>query len=219
LDRLRTIVALLFAVVMVESALIVLPLAGKGSRGALRPVGAPQTLTFGYSVFNQPIANDTDAKLSQNYSGSWQVVITSTLSYRNTSPNTESQVALAPQYAVEALSIPTLIIQERSDGLIRVEYYAQNWPGTYGLVLYNSTSPGWQGQNVTLKFSVYGPSSAVNPQIAPRPTGNLTVFVGGTEVVSNYSIAWASLGELYLYGLPGSDFVGGDLGVTVQGMS
>ncbi len=212
---------LLLVVVLLESAVIVSPLVGQGSGGGpLRLVGIPQTLTFGYSVFNQPIHNDTDARLSQNYSGSWQLSIASGLTFRSVSPRTESQVALAPVYPNESVSIPAIIVQERSDGLIRVEYFAQNWPNSYGLLLYNSTTPGWTGgENVTLRFASFGPPSEVNPEIAPRPNGNLTVLVGNEVVVSDYMIAWAPLGELYLYGLSGSEFVGGTLSVTVQGLS
>ncbi len=212
---------LLLIVVIVESAVIVFPLVEAGGRqGELRPTGTPQTLTFGYSVFNQPISNDTDAMLSRNYSGSWQLTVRSMLTFGRVSTATESQVALAPVYGNESLSIPALIVQERSDGLIRIEYFAQNWPHTYGLVLYNSTAPGWtQGTNVTLRFSSFGPPAEVNPEIAPRPNGNLTVLIGNQVVVSDFMIAWAPLGELYLYGLAGSEFTGGTLSVTVQGLS
>jgi len=61
-------------------------------------------------------------------------------------------------------------------------------------------------QNITLKFSSYGPPVPVNPQIAPYPNGNLTILVGNTVVLSNYPIAWANLSSFYIYGLKGSSF-------------
>ncbi len=219
LDRLRLLVVLLLVVVMVETTLIALPSIEGNRRSSLHPAGAPQVMTFGYYVFNRPIANDSEAPLAQSYDGSWQAVIRSALQYASVSPFTEAQVALAPAYPNESLSIPAIIVQERSDGLVRVEYFAQNWPHTYGLLLYNSTQPGWgAGANLTLSFSRSGPESPVNPQIAPRPDGNLTVTIGSDVVVSDYPIAWASLGELYLYGLAGSSFVGGSLSVSVQNL-
>ncbi len=220
LNRLTVLVALLLTVVLVESAFIVFPLVDRGaSRGPLRPEGSPQTLAFTYRVFNQPISNDTEALLLQDYRGSWQATIRSSLTFASASPMTEAQVALAPKYPNESLSIPAIIVQERSDGLVRVEYFAQNWPHTYGLLLYNSTVPGWGGgANLTIRFSSSGPPSAIDPEIAPSPNGNLTVMMGNDIVVSNYPIAWASLGELYLYGLQGSQFSGGSLSVSVQAM-
>ncbi len=221
MDRLRTLVVLLLVVVLAESAYLVFPLAGGGNRPSrLHVVGVPQTLTFGYTVFNQPIANDTDSPLGRQYSGSWQLNIRNSLAYSSASVFTQAQVALAPVYPNESLSIPAIIVQERSDGLIRVEYFAQNWPHTYGLLLYNSTSPGWEAdRNVTLRFVSFGPPSEVNPEIAPRPNGNLTIMIGSQVVVADYMIAWAPLGELYLYGLQGSSFTGGSLSVTVQELS
>lgn len=220
LDRLKLLTVLLFVTIIVESAILVLPLVNGGARvNSLHPVGVAQTLTFGPSLFNQPISNDTDRKLDENYNGSWQMTIRSTLTFSSVSPLTEAQVALAPVYPNESLSIPAIIVQERSDGLVRVEYFAQNWPHTFGLLLYNSTRPGWSDTDITLRFESYGPRSSVNPQIAPRPNGNLTVMIGNVVVVSDYPISWASLGELYLYGLSGSHFTGGSLSITVQALS
>jgi len=147
-------------------------------------------------------------------------MVESTLVPGSASTGTEAQVALAPAYPVEALSIPTLIVQVRADGLIRIEYFAQNWPNTYGLILYNSTSINWEGgANITLLFTSFGPPSDINPALAPRPNGNLTILIGGNVAVFKYPISWASLGELYFYGLRGSTFSGGSLTVTVQGLS
>ncbi len=212
------LVALLFVTVIIESSLLVLPLVEEGGHRSLRPTGPIQTLTFGYSIFNQPISNDTDTKLDQKYSGSWQMVIRSGLTFSSATPLTEAQVALAPEYPNESLSIPAIIVQERSDGLVRIEYFAQNWPHTFGLLLYNSTNPGWADTNLTLSLDSFGQPSPVNPQIAPMQSGNLTVMLGSKVVVNDYPIAWASLGELYLYGLSGSRFTGGSLSVSVQAM-
>jgi hypothetical protein len=104
----------------------------------------------------------------------------------------------------------------RGDGLLRIEYFAQNWNNSYGLVLCNSTSPTWVGgQNVTLRFLSFGPPAAVNPQLAPRPNGNITILVGDTVVLADYPIAWASLSSLYIYGLHGSAFTGGTVSIRV----
>ncbi len=124
-------------------------------------------------------------------------------------------MTFAPESTSESHSIPTIIVQERADGLLRVEYFAQSWPNTYGLLLYNSSSPGWtRGTNVTIIFRSFGPPSAVDPQLAPRSNGNLDILVGGVAVLSAYPIAWANLSDLYLYGYPGSSFTGGAVQIT-----
>jgi hypothetical protein len=129
---------------------------------------------------------------------------------------TEAEVALAPTYSNENRSIPTIIVQERADGLVRVEYFAQNWPNSYGLLLYNSSAPGWmEGRSVTLLFRSFGPPSAVDPQLAPRPNGNVNIVVGGVTVLSEYPVAWANLSDLYLYGYPGSSFTGGSIQISL----
>ena len=171
----------------------------------------------GFSLFNQPISNDTEYTLDQGLDGSWEITVQSHLvPMPDNLRGTEAQIAIAPEYPSENRSIPTIIVQERGDGLLRIEYFAQNWNNSYGLVLYNSTFPTWaNGENVTLTFLNYGPPAQVNPQIAPYPNGNLTVTVGSTVVVSNYPIAWANLSDFYIYGLKGSSFVDGVLTVTV----
>jgi hypothetical protein len=128
-----------------------------------------------------------------------------------------AEVALAPESTSESHSIPTIIIQERVDGLLRVEYFAQNWPNTYGLLLYNSSSPGWKGgKTVTLLFHSQGPPTQVDPQLAPRPNGSLDILVGSTTVVPSYPIAWANLSDLYLYGYPGSSFTSGAVQINLS---
>jgi hypothetical protein len=169
-----------------------------------------------YDRFNQPISNDTEYSLNTTLNGSWELSIQSHLSPPALNPAaSEAQIALAPEYRSENLSIPTIIIQMRGDGLLRIEYFAQNWQNTYGLVLYNSTSPGWLGaQNITLRFMSFGPPVPVNPQLAPRPNGNLTIIIGESVALTNYPIAWANLSSFYVYGLLGSAFVGGIVRVT-----
>lgn len=207
-------VAALAVVVLIESAIIGLPyLHSAGPSGSFTTV-APQSYSYAYRVFDQPISNDTDAQLQPSYTGSWEVSIRSSLSSPSHSASSEAQLALAPNYKTENLSIPTIVIQERADGLLRIEYFAQDWNNAYGLVLVNSTSPSWVGQNVTLQFMIFGPPSQVDPQIAPRPNGNLTILVGQTTVLSGYPIAWASLSHIYLYGLRGSSFTSGEMGIT-----
>ena len=103
----------------------------------------------------------------------------------------------------------------RGDNLLRIEYYAQDWENSYGFVLYNSTSPGWMNEeNITLTFVSFGPPVPVNPQIAPRPNGNLTIAIGNSVVVSNYMISWANLASFYVYGLLGSEFTAGTITLT-----
>jgi len=131
------------------------------------------------------------------------------------SRKSEAQIAIAPEYPTENLSIPTIIVQMRGDDLLRIEYYAQDWENSYGFVLYNSTSPGWMNQqNITLTFVSFAPPVPVNPQIAPRPNGNLTIAIGSTVVVSNYMISWANLASYYVYGLLGSEFTAGTVTIT-----
>lgn len=221
LNRQTALLTILTLALVVESTIIAFPLIiTTGNRSGFHPIGIPETYAFGPPIFNQPISNDTEQSLRMNYSGSWTFTIANSLIPGPAQGRTEAQVALAPSYQSEALSIPTLIVQERADGLTRVEYFAQNWPNTYGLILYNSTTLDWKkGMNVTLQFIQFGPPSQVNPSIAPRPNGNLTILIAGRVVVSNYMIAWAPLGDVYLYGLAGSDFVGGTLRFTVQNLS
>jgi len=176
-----------------------------------------KSFTAPYDLFNQPISNDSEFKLDDELNGSWAISISSSLIPSSQNPmRSEAQVAIAPEYPVENLSIPTIIVQERGDGLLRIEYYAQNWNNTFGLILYNSTSPTWtSGDNVTLKFTSYGPPDQVNPQIAPYPNGNLTISVGNIVVLSNYPIPWSGLADFYVYGLRGSSFVSGALTISV----
>ncbi len=221
MSGLRYLTVVLAVVVVAESAFIALPLLRTGDHVVdMKPAGSPETHILGYSAFNQPISNDTDLRLGQSYAGSWEFTVSNTLVPGSPSSRSEAQVALAPAYSSENLSIPTLIVQERADGLLRIEYFAQNWPNTYGLVLYNSTEPSWRGGlSVTLRFVQFGSPSEINPAIAPRPNGNLSISVGGEKVVTDFMIAWASLGELYVYGTAGSSFVGGAASVSVQGLS
>jgi hypothetical protein len=180
-------------------------------------VGTPETYSFGFATFNHPVTNNTEWGLRYSYNGSWIITIRSSLVASSLDDKSEAELAFAPSYPEESKAIPTLIIQERADGLLRVEYFAQSWPNTYGLVLYNSTSPGWTGNaSITLKFLDFGEPSAINPEIAPRANGNLTVSIGHTVVVSRYPIAWASLADVYLYGIRGSSFADGTLTFSVQ---
>lgn len=204
--------------VFVESLLLIYPLARPTpSATRLQEIGVPETFSFSFSVFDRPVTNNTEKELSQSYNSSWRVDVSSSLGALGSGAASEAEVALAPSYPVESKSIPTIIIQERGDGLLRVEYFAQPWPNTYGLVLYNSTSPGWTtSSNVSIRFVSFGPPVAVNPQIAPRPNGNLTIMIGGMVVMADYPIAWANLSDVYLYGIRGSTFTSGSLGLTFQ---
>lgn len=216
------IAALIIALVIESAAILALyNRSAPGGRGSTRYVYAVQkTIEVPYDEFNQPISNDTEYKLDKDLEGSWALTIQSHLTAsQENQMGSEAQIALAPEYPSENRSIPTIIVQERADGLLRIEYFAQSWPNTYGLILYNSTSPSWLNGNVTLKFLSYGPPVPVNPQTAPYPNGNLTINVGDIEVVTNYPIAWATLSSFYIYGLRGSDFTGGTLYITVYGVN
>lgn len=220
MNKMKLIIAVLALALILESTLLASIYVNRTNHVASSPQNVQilkKSFEAGYNLFNQPISNDTEYTLDQGLEGSWEITLQSHLV---PSPNnlrgTEAQIAIAPEYASENRSIPTIIVQERGDGLLRIEYFAQNWNNSYGLVLYNSTSPTWtDGQNITLIFLSYGPPAQVNPQIAPYPNGNLTVAVGSEIVVSNYPIAWANLSDFYIYGLKGSSFVNGVLTVTV----
>ena len=220
MDKLKVIIAILILALAAESSAL-------ASIYLARPNPTPpsqqqvqvlkKSFALQSNLFNQPISNDSEYKLDDELNGSWIISIRSQLV---PSPNqlrgSEAQIAIAPEYPTENLSIPTIIVQERGDGLLRIEYFAQNWNNSYGLVLYNSTSPTWTGgDNVTLNFLSFAPPAQVNPQIAPYPNGNLTITVGNTVVLSNYPIAWAGLADFYIYGLRGSSFTGGALTMTV----
>lgn len=221
MNALKAALAALVIIVVLESTVIALPYLS-GSRSATIgsfSQGQPQSYVFPYPIFNQPISNDTDRELQPSYNGSWLISVQSTLSPLSANRASEAQIALAPNFKTENLSIPTLIIQERADGLLRIEYYAQDWNNTFGLVLYNSTSPTWEGgQNITLRFISFGPPSLVNPQLAPRPNGNLTILIGSSTVLADYPIAWASMAHMFLYGLGGSIFTKGSLEVTFRSL-
>ncbi len=213
--------ALLAIAVIVESAIITFPLIQSfGKKPTQYVAGSPETYSFQFRTFNRPVSNNTDQKLTSSLNGSWVVTIRNMLVAASPNSSTEAEMAFAPPYSTESKSIPTIIVQERADGLLRVEYFAQSWPNTFGLVLYNSTTSSWSaGINVTLRFVSFGQPSAINPPIAPRPNGNLTVMIGGQAVVSDYPIAWASLAEVYLYGLPGSSFQSGNLSLAFQSLA
>lgn len=223
--RFVLVTIILVAIIVVETVFIVStirmgPGAQTTARGTL-VLGSKENLSANYSLFDAAIANDTQFNFTRSYDGSWLLSIYDDLQFSTSMTNetsTEAQVAIAPIGPTEALSIPTLIVQERADGLLRVEYYAQNWPNTYGLVLYNSTRTDLFGpsSNISLEFISYGPPSAVNPSIAPKSNGNLTILSGNTVLVSNYPIAWASLDSAYFYGLRGTSFTQGQLTVSVR---
>lgn len=220
MNKLKIFVAVLLVILVGESAtIIILYNQVNLQRGAPREFVYDKMVSFSvpYGKFNQPISNDTEYKFNTTYAGSWKMSIQSQLlPPGNNAAGSEAQFALAPEYRSENLSIPTIIVQMRGDGLLRIEYFSQNWNNTYGLVLYNSTSPSWIGANkVTLQYVNYGPPSPVNPQLAPRPNGNLTITVGNTVVLTDFPIAWASLSSLYIYGLRGSAFTGGSVIITV----
>ncbi len=215
--KVKVLLAILLAVIIIESTALALPYLAhfQPSRAATYPRSYSQSVSFSFLVFNQPISNDTEHALNPTFSGSWEVDIHSSLVPSSAGGVTEAEIAFAPAYTSENRSIPTIIVQERADGLLRIEYFAQNWPNTYGLLLYNSSTPGWTGgRNVTLLFRSFGPPSEVNPRLAPRPNGHVDILVGGIAVLSDYPIAWANLSKLYLYGYPGSSFKAGAVQIS-----
>jgi hypothetical protein len=222
LKLLNVVVVILIVVLVVQSSVIVILYEQLGERRTTKTeygLGIKQSFLAPYGDFNQPISNDTEFRLKPGYNSSWVMTISSWLTASSSDRVSEAQAAIAPKYSSENLSIPTIIVQERADGLLRVEYFAQNWPNTYGLVLYNSTNPGWRlGENVTLRFIRFGPPSQVNPQLAPRPNGNLTISIGNAVVLSDYPLAWANLGDVYIYGYPGSSFHSGSISLTFYGL-
>ncbi|MDE1853178.1 MAG: hypothetical protein KGI38_05445 [Thaumarchaeota archaeon] len=221
MNQSKLVIAALTVAVIIESATIANPFIQSLGTGPIRyEAGSPETYSFQFQTFNRPIINNTEQELKSSINGSWVITIQNTLDAGPAKNLSEAEMAFAPSYPLESKSIPTIIVQERSDGLLRVEYFAQSWPNTYGLVLYNSTSPGWSGGvNVTLRFLNFGQPSVIDPSIAPRSNGNLTVYVGGTTVVSDYPIAWASLADVYLYGIIGSTYQNGSLTLTFQSLT
>ena len=220
MDKLRALIVILVLALVAETSLLASIYFNQPRMTQSSPQQVQimdKSFVAPFDLFNQPISNDSEFTLDDQLNGSWAISISSQLVPSLTNKaGSEAQIAIAPEYPVENLSIPTIIVQERGDGLLRIEYYAQNWNNTYGLILYNSTSPTWtSGENVTLKFLSYAPPVQVDPQIAPYPNGNLTIFVGSTLVLSNYPIAWAGLSDFYVYGLRGSSFTGGAVSVTV----
>jgi hypothetical protein len=214
--NLKVLLVVLVAVIMVESTMLALPYVSHFPIFGAAPRRAySQSVSFQYSVFNKPVSNDTEHELDPALPGSWEIDINSSLVPSSTTGVTEAEMAFAPSYPTEYKSIPTIIVQERADGVVRVEYFAQNWPNTSGLLLYNSSTPGWKGGNsISIMFQSIGPPSEVNPQLAPRPNGNVDITIGGTIVLSNYPIAWANLSDLYLFGYPGSSFTGGSVQIS-----
>jgi len=209
----KLVLGLLITIIAIESIMLALPYASQ-----LSILKAPprQTLSestsFPFTIFNQPISNDTEHELNPPLPGSWLAEMQSSLVPSSGSGLTEAEIAFAPAYPVEYKSIPAIIIQERADGLVRVEYFAQNWPNTTGLLLYNSSTPGWIGESkIDIIFTSSGPPSTVNPQLAPRPNGTVSINIRGVTLLSDYPIAWANLSDLYLYGYPGSSFASGSV--------
>jgi hypothetical protein len=217
----KALLVVLLALVIVESTVLAMPYASRLFQyRAAELKSHSQNVSFPFPVFNRPISNDTEHALNPAFTGSWEVDLQSSLTSLSRSSLREAEVAFAPEAASESVSIPTIILQERADGLLRIEYFSQNWPNTYGLLLYNSSTPGWTGEgNVVLLFRSFGSPSQVNPQLAPRPNGNLDVLVQGVTVVSDYPIAWANLSDLYLYGYSGSSFIGGSVDISISELS
>ena len=215
--RMKLILLLLVGIIMIESTILAQPYLPKHEITYVR--SRPQSISFPFTIFNQPISNNTEQELSLPYSRSWEINIQSSL-VSSTKRGDEAEMAFAPSYPSESGSIPTIIVQERGDGLLRIEYFAQAWANTYGLVLYNSTEPNWLGGvDVALLFEVFGPPSAVNPQLAPRPNGNMTISIGGAAVLADYPIAWANLSDVYIYGIRGSSFVAGAIQISMYELS
>ncbi|MHB8567365.1 MAG: hypothetical protein ACYC7D_01190 [Nitrososphaerales archaeon] len=217
----RILIVTLLLVMILEAGIIgyLLFRPGLTTSDVTMTFGSSEHFAASYSQFNAVIANDTEVNFTQSYRGSWILSVNDNMQFSTINESdTEAQVAIAPIGSTEALSIPTLIIQERADGLLRIEYYAQNWPNTYGLVLYNATRSDLFGpsSNISLEFVSNGPPSQVNPGIAPRSNGNLTVLSGSTVLVSNYPVAWASLDSAYFYGLHDSSFTSGELTLTIR---
>jgi hypothetical protein len=217
----KIVLVALVAVIMVQSTVLALPyLSHFPSFRAASTRAYSQSASFQFSVFNQPISNDTEHELNPALPRSWEIDIQSSLVPSSKTGVTEAEMAFAPAYPLEYKSIPTIIVQERADGLLRVEYFAQNWPNTSGLLLYNSSTPGWTGgNNISILFQSSGPPSEVNPQLAPRPNGSVDIIAGGMTVLSNYPIAWANLSDLYLFGYPGSSFTSGTIQISFYELS
>ena len=215
LNRSMIVIALLLIIVAIESSALAFRMTVPQPAMHLVP-GHETVFSVPFDQFNQPISNDTEYSLDSSINGSWRITIQGDVEPPSLNPqNSEAQVAIAPAYPLENLSIPTIIVQMRGDNLLRIEYFAQDWEHSYGFVLYNSTSPGWIGkQNITLTFVSFAPPVPVNPQIAPRPNGNLTIAIGNTIVLSNYMISWANLASFYVYGLMGSNFTAGTVTLT-----
>jgi hypothetical protein len=216
--RMKLILLLLIGIILIESTMLAQSYLPR--RESTYVKSRPQSLSFPFTAFNQPISNNTEEELSPPFSRSWEINIQSSLVTSGNPSITEAEMAFAPAYPTEAGSIPTLIVQERGDGLLRIEYFAQSWANTYGLVLYNSTAPNWTGgANVALRFNAFGPPSEVNPQLAPRPNGNMTITVGGAGVLTDFPIAWANLSDLYVYGIRGSSFTAGMILISIYELS
>jgi hypothetical protein len=216
LNRSGIAILLLLIIVAVESTALTLRSATPKEATTIYVPGKETVFRVPFYQFNQPISNDTEYSLDSQIEGSWRITIQGNLGKPSGDPlKSEAQVAIAPEYPQENTSIPTIIVQMRGDGLLRIEYFAQDWEHSYGFVLYNSTSPSWTGdQNITLTFASFAPPVPVNPQIAPRPNGNLTISIGNTDVLSNYMISWANLASFYVYGLLGSNFAAGTVSIT-----
>ena len=215
--RIKLILLFLVGIIMIESTILAQPYLPRHEVTYVK--SRPQSLPFPFTLFNQPISNNTEQELSPTYSRSWEINIQSSL-ISSANRADEAEMAFAPSYPSESGSIPTIIVQERGDGLLRVEYFAQSWPNTYGLMLYNSTTPNWTGgANVALRFAAFGPPSEVNPQLAPRPNGNMTITVRGVTVLADYPIAWANLSDVYVYGIRGSSFTAGAIQVSIYELS
>jgi len=215
--RMKLILLLLVGIIIVESTILAQPYLPR--HDVTYAKSRPQSVSFPFRVFNQPISNNTEQELNPTYSRSWEINIQSSL-VTSSNKSDEAEMAFAPAYSSESGSIPTIIVQERGDGLLRIEYFAQSWANTYGLVLYNSTAPNWiGGANIALRFEAFGPPSEVNPQLAPRPNGNMTISVGDVTVLSDFPIAWANLSDLYVYGTRGSSFTAGIMQISIYQLS
>jgi len=216
--RMKLILLLLVGIIMIESTILAQPYFPRPNVTYVK--SRPQSVSFPFTLFNQPVSNNTEQQLNPTYGRSWEIDIQSSLVTPSKGRGNEAEMAFAPSYPSESGSIPTIIVQERGDGLLRIEYFAQSWANTYGLVLYNSTSPNWMGgENLALRFEAFGPPSEVNPQLAPRPNGNMTITVGSLTVLATFPIAWANLSDVYVYGIRGSSFTAGTIQISIYQLS
>src|SRR5260370_24258061 len=110
IQRLRRKLILLFLVgiIMIESTILAQPYFPRPNVTYVK--SRPQSVSFPFTLFNQPVSNNTEQQLNPTYGRSWEIDIQSSLVSPSKGRGNDADMAFAPSYLSESGSIPTIIV-------------------------------------------------------------------------------------------------------------